>query len=176
MKCSFCISNVLEISSLSPSVVFLYFFALLIEEGLLVPPAVLWNSAFSWVYLSLSTLLSVAFLSLCCMLSHLSRIQLFATLWTAACQASFVPGDSPGKHTGVGCQCPPPGDLPNPGIKPVSLTSNLHWQAGSLPLVPPGQLFVKPPQTTTLPYCISFSFRWFCSLSCIQYYEPLSIP
>ena len=33
---------------------------------------------------------------------------------------------------------PPPGDLPNPGIEPVSLTSAL--QAGSLPLVPLGKL------------------------------------
>ena len=30
----------------------------------------------------------------------------------------------------------PPGDLPNPGIKPESLMSNLHWQASSLLLVP----------------------------------------
>ena len=35
------------------------------------------------------------------------------------------------------CYFPPPGHLPNPGIKPTSLTSNLHWQAGSLPLVTP---------------------------------------
>ena len=33
-----------------------------------------------------------------------------------------------------GMLCPPPGDLPYPGIKPISLTYNLHWQAGSLPL------------------------------------------
>ena len=39
MKCSFDISSFLEeISSLSPSVVFLYFFALFIEEGRLVSP------------------------------------------------------------------------------------------------------------------------------------------
>ena len=25
---------------------------------------------------------------------------------------------------------PPPGNLPNPGVEPVSLISNLHWQAG----------------------------------------------
>ena len=41
--------------------------------------------------------------------------------------------------------CPPPGDLPNPGIEPTSLCF-LHWQAGSLPLVPPG----KP---TELSWC-----------------------
>ena len=28
----------------------------------------------------------------------------------------------------------PPGDLADPGIKPASLMSNLHWQMGSLPL------------------------------------------
>ena len=32
----------------------------------------------------------------------------------------------------------PPGDLPDPGIEPVSL-SLLHWQAGSLPQAPPGK-------------------------------------
>ena len=36
---------------------------------------------------------------------------------------SSVHGDSPGKNTGVGCKNthpPPPGDLPHPGIEPVS--------------------------------------------------------
>ena len=32
-----------------------------------------------------------------------------------------------------GLSYPPPGDLPNPGIKPASLCL-LHWQVGSLPL------------------------------------------
>ena len=36
-----------------------------------------------------------------------------------------------------GSPSPPPGDLPDPGIEPASLMSNLHWQAGFLPLVPP---------------------------------------
>ena len=35
--------------------------------------------------------------------------------------------------------CPPPGDLPDPGIQPTSATFNLLWQADSLPLVPPGK-------------------------------------
>ena len=39
MKCSLGISNFLEeISSLSPSVVFLYLFALIAEEGFLISP------------------------------------------------------------------------------------------------------------------------------------------
>ena len=35
---------------------------------------------------------------------------------------------------------PASGEPPNPGIKPASLCL-LHWQAGSLPLVPPGMPF-----------------------------------
>ena len=47
--------NILEeISSLFHSIVFLYFIALFIEGGLLSPLAILWNSEFSWLYLSLS--------------------------------------------------------------------------------------------------------------------------
>ena len=39
-----------------------------------------------------------------------------------------------------GFPCPPPGDLPDPGIESASL-SLLHWQVGSLPLVLPGSPF-----------------------------------
>ena len=38
-----------------------------------------------------------------------------------------------------GLPSPPPGDLPNLGIKPTSLMSNLHWQVDSLLLAPPGK-------------------------------------
>ena len=52
MKCSLGISNFLEeFSSLSHSVVFLYFSALITEEAFLSFLAI-WNSAFKWVYLS----------------------------------------------------------------------------------------------------------------------------
>ena len=37
-----------------------------------------------------------------------------------------------------GLPCPPPGDLPDPGIKPVSPVVPA-LQAGSLPVVPPGK-------------------------------------
>ena len=57
MKCSLDISNFLEeISSLSHSVVFLYFFALITDKVFLSLLAILWNSAFKWVYLSFSPL------------------------------------------------------------------------------------------------------------------------
>ena len=64
MKCSLGISNFLEeISSLSHSVVCLYFFALITEEGFLISFAILWNFAFRWVYLSFSPLLFTSLLS-----------------------------------------------------------------------------------------------------------------
>ena len=63
MKCSLDISNFLEeISSLSYSIIFLYFFSLITEAGFLISPAVLWNSAFKWVYLSFSPLPFTSFL------------------------------------------------------------------------------------------------------------------
>ena len=37
------------------------------------------------------------------------------------------------------------------------------------------QLFVKSPQTTILPCCISFSWGWFWSPRPVQCYEPLHI-
>ena len=37
-----------------------------------------------------------------CMLSRFSHAQLFATLWNSP-PGSSIPGDSPGKNTGVGC-------------------------------------------------------------------------
>ena len=83
MKFSLGISNFLEgISSLSHSIVFLYFFALTTDEGFL---AILWNSVFKWII----------FPFLCC----------FSLLFFS-------------------------------------------------------QLFVRSSQTTTLPFCISFSCRW----------------
>ena len=53
-----------------------------------------------------------------CMLSHFSRVQLFVTLWTIARQVSLSMGFSRQEYWS-GFLCPPPGDLPNPGIKPA---------------------------------------------------------
>ena len=51
---------------------------------------------------------------------------------------SPVHGDSPGKNTGVGCYALLLGIFPTQGLNmgPLCL---LHWQAGSLPLAPPGK-------------------------------------
>ena len=55
------------------------------------------------------------------MLSHFSHVQLFVTLWTVVCQAPLFMGFSRQEYWS-GLPCPSPGDLPDPGIKPASLT------------------------------------------------------
>ena len=57
-----------------------------------------------------------------CVLSHFSHIQLFATLWMVARHAPLSMRFSRQEYRS-GLQSPPPGDLPYPGIKPMSLTS-----------------------------------------------------
>ena len=52
-----------------------------------------------------------------CVCQSLSHIQLFSTPWTAACQDSLSMGLSRQEYWN-GLLCPPPGDLPNPGIEP----------------------------------------------------------
>ena len=55
-------------------------------------------------------------------LSRFSRVQLFVTPWTVAHQAPLSMEFSRQKYWS-GLPCLPPGDLPDPGIKPVSLLS-----------------------------------------------------
>ena len=52
----------------------------------------------------------------------LSHVRLFATLWTVAHQASLSMGFSRQEYW-TGLLFTSPGDLPNPGVEPVSLTS-----------------------------------------------------
>ena len=59
------------------------------------------------------------------------------TPWTVAPQSPLSMGFSRQEYWN-GFPCPPPGDLPDPCIEPESLTSNLRWQMGSLPLAPLG--------------------------------------
>ena len=126
MKCSLGISNFLEeISSLSHSVVFLYFFALIIEEGFLISPCY----CLEWVYLSFSPLpfASLLFTAICnaSLDNHFAFLHFFflmIVLITASCAAAkshqscptlhnpidgSPPGshawDCPGKNTGVDC-------------------------------------------------------------------------
>ena len=71
-------------------------------------------------------------------LSRFSRVQLFATLWTVACRTPLSVGFSRQEYWRR-LPCPPPGDLPDPGIKPTSLalagrffTTSATWEAPML--------------------------------------------
>ena len=57
-----------------------------------------------------------------CVLSRFSRVWLFVTLWAVARQAPLSKGFSKQEYWSR-LPCPPPGDLPDPGMEPVSLTS-----------------------------------------------------
>ena len=73
----------------------------------------------------------------------------------------LCPWDSPGKNTGVGCHALLQGVFLTQGLNPRILHL-LHWQAGSLPLVPPGKpnyihylgLKQKPPNLSILCFII----------------------
>ena len=54
------------------------------------------------------------------MFIRFSRVRLFGTPWTAACQVSLSLRFSQQEYW-CGFLCPPSGDLPDPGIKPTSL-------------------------------------------------------
>ena len=68
------------------------------------------------------------------MLNRFSHVLLFATV---AHQAPLSMGFSRQEYWS-GLPCPPPGDLPSPGMEPTSLSS-LALAGGSLLLAPPGK-------------------------------------
>ena len=57
-----------------------------------------------------------------CVLSHFSHVQLCAALWTVAHLAPLSIGFSRQEYCSE-VPYPPPGDLPEPGIAPVSYVS-----------------------------------------------------
>ena len=69
-----------------------------------------------------------------CCARLLSHVRLFVTPWTAARQAPLSLGFSRQEYWS-GLPCPPPGDLPNPGIEPRSPA----LQVDSLPTELPGK-------------------------------------
>ena len=73
--------------------------------------------------------------------SRFCHVQLIATLWIVAQEAPLFMGFSRQEYWS-GWPCPPPGDLPDPGIEPTSLmssalagrffTSSTTWEAHTL--------------------------------------------
>ena len=57
-----------------------------------------------------------------CVCCFFSRVQFCVTPWTVACQAHLFMGFSRHEYWSE-FPCPPPEDLPDPGIKPASLMS-----------------------------------------------------
>ena len=86
-----------------------------------------------------------------CMLSRFSRVQLFETLWTVAPQVPLSIRFSRQEYWS-GSPCPPPGDLPDPGIKTESPASTAsagvvlhHWShLGSPMALCPRPSFLGP--------------------------------
>ena len=106
---------------------------------------------------NLCTYPSCSLLMYMCMLSPFSHIQLFVTRWTVTCQALLFMGFFWQEYWS-GLPCPPPGDLPNPRIKPMSLIppalagrffiTSAIWEA------PPTH---KPKNTCFCLYCPSIN-------------------
>ena len=72
-----------------------------------------------------------------CLLSHFRHVWLFVIPRTLICQLP-CPWNSSGKDNLSGLPFPLPGDLQDLRSNPCLLCL-LHWQAGSLPLTPPGK-------------------------------------
>ena len=129
-------------------------------------------------------------LRLCvCGLSQFSHIwHIFATLWTGGgCQAPLYVGFCRQEYWG-GLPCPPPGDLPGPGIKPASLkspaltgeffTATSTWEALHLDFTLP--CASKPSNhihvvSLGFPDILQSSFLIPHALLAIFYYSPLML-
>ena len=134
MKCSLGISNFLEeISSLYYSLFFLIFSIFLFFLYFSI------FSLFFYFFLYFSLLVSMFFsISFHCSLKK-AFLSLLAILWNSAFRWVFLS---------------------------FSLCLSLLFFS---------QLFVRPPQTTIFPFCISFSWGWSWSLPPVQCHEPPSI-
>ena len=90
-----------------------------------------------------------------CILSHFSHVRLFATPWTGARQAPLSMG-YPRQEYWSGVPCCPPGDPPNPGIKPASSVAPTLQADSSLLLSHCG----SPTQYLPLPSFIYRRRQW----------------
>ena len=108
-------------------------------------------------------------------LSCFSRVWLFATPWTVACQVPLSLGFSRQEYWS-GLPFPPSGDLPDPGIKPKSLTS----PALEKPFPPTckstfSYIFLPPPSFFFLPSLCSPSLLPISPLKEMTLFLPESV-
>ena len=85
-----------------------------------------------------------------------SRVWLLTTLWTVAHQAPLAMGFSRQEHWS-GLPFPPPGDLPDSGIKPASPASSA-LAGGFFTTEPPGKPRKMSQRAWSLPYLSSVFF------------------
>ena len=83
------------------------------------------------------------------MQSHFSHVQLCATLWTTACQAPLSMGFSRQEYCS-GLPFTSPGDLPAPGIEPMSPALQTDYL--------PSELLGKPRLPEKLTYVTYINF------------------
>ena len=125
----------------------------------------------------------------CSVLSCISCVQLFAALWTVVHQTPLSMGFFRQEHWS-GLPCPPPGDLPNPEIRPESLispalaggflTTSAIWEAQKILLFLSIVFRIQNkimPQTVWTQLTLQFHFMartsfWPC---CSVYYNILSV-
>src|SRR5574341_1476196 len=112
MKCSLGISNFLEeISSLSHSIIFLYFFALITEEGFLISPC---YSLELFIQMGLSFLFSFAFRFFSFQILPATPSTPSTSNWKQPRRPSLSGSwPPPGKHSR-----PPPPEPPAPRLRP----------------------------------------------------------
>ena len=102
---------------------------------------------------------------------HAKSLQLCLTLWPYELQPArlLCPWDSPGKNTELDCHALLQGIFLTQGSNPCLLCL-LRWQAGSLPLVPPGKpyvsgytsaFFVSLHSLIILEYNITYHFHFY---------------
>ena len=95
-----------------------------------------------------------------CVLSHFSCVQLFVTSWTVARQAPLSMGFSR-QESWSGLPSPLPGDLPDPGIEPVSPASPA-LQEDSLLVGHPGSQRFDDPIASPVCFNILDSLHYLC--------------
>ena len=104
----------------------------------------------------------------------LSLVWLFATPWNVARQAPLFLG-LPRQEYWSGVPFPTPGDLPYPGIEPVSLCL-LHWKADSLPLALPWVHGVGKMMTKSQALLPKFYFCLLSTWNKTELYPPSQSP
>ena len=102
-----------------------------------------------------------------CMVGCFERVQLSVTLWTVAHQAPLSMGFSRQEYWN-GLSCPPPGDLPNPGIESTPLmspalagwffTTSVTWKVSTehFKTLNIAELFSTMPQFDSIFYFVIF--------------------